>query len=587
MRKILAIAVFLIFKIVFAQPFVLPTENVFQTNFLRGEFDEWNWLGNFNYYKEPVVGTGISFRDNFLSSHFRDSRLWREQNNLEGYLYLKTPNTYHGIYAKSWYLQDLRNQEITSRFGNHSMGLKAQYNMGSFFILRPYAGYQKSENQSLIDWGWDLGIDARLNKYPLGDYQTDVHIQSDQDLYPLRQNAFNAFDVRLKTHFSALASDSLMVHYSKDNQEYFASDGISLIDVQIENMGFENFLYYQVSPHNQIEFNTLLLSRTVDDNTPDAKNRRDVERFENTLFFRHTGGRLSMLLSVHTFQEIQDNLDVVTDSKAMQTSLRADFYYRLNSRDIVRLKLGLIKFQYDTPDTVTNNDDRDESRFIGSIEYSRRFSNLFEANIEFFTNLYHKLYIFREQSANNNRNRIYKLQASTRYSNQRFRNILLTYVLANYTIYDFDAQFTNRRSFVFRKYVLADSLEIQVLPRTALGFLGRLELDDRGTFYEEDFTQGLLESGRSIFYDFYLEQKSVFNFTVMAGVSVYQRDSWRYMPAKIQDRKIRKTSPYIRILYPISRHIRFNAYLCLTMLRDEGRINTDYPVGNLNLMFLF
>ncbi len=586
MRNILAIGIFLICKILSAQPFVSPTENVFQTNFLRGDF-EWNWLGNFSYYKEAVEGAGISIRDNFRSNLIMEGRLWQEQNNLDGYLFFKTPNTYHGIFVKSWYLQDLKNQEIMSRFGNHSMGLKAQYHTGPFFILSPYAGYQKSENRNLIDWGWDLGIDARLNKYPLGDYRTDVHIRSDHDLYPQRQNAFNAFDVRLKTNFSPIASDSLMMHYSKDNQEYFASDGISLIDVKIENMGFENFLYYQVSPRRQIEFKTLLLSRTVDDNTPGANNRRDVERFENTLFFRHTGSQLSMLLSIHTFQESQDNLEVVTDSKAMQTSLRADFSYRLNSRDIIILKLGLIKFQYDTPDTLTNNDDRDESRFIGSIEYSRRFSNLFEANIEFFTNIYHKLYIYREQSANNNRNRIYKLQASTRYSNQHLRNILMTYVLANYTIYDFDAQFTNRRSFVFRKYVLSDSLEITVLPRTALGFLGRLELDDRGTFYEEDFTQGLLESGRSIFYDIYLEQKSVLNFIVMAGVSVYQRDSWRHMPAKIQDRKIRKTSPYIRIVYPLSRHIRFNAYLCFTMLRDEGRIYTDYPMGNLNLMFLF
>jgi len=586
MRKFLSIVAILAFKIAFAQSLILPVENTLQTNFLKQDFT-WDWLARFSYYQEPVTGPGVRLVDDFHTNLIASERYWREQNTLDGFAYLKTPNTYHGIYVKSWYLQDMSDQVITSRFGNHAMGMKAYYRSGPFIMISPYAGYQKSENRTLVDWGWDLGIDARLNRYPLGDYQTDLRIESNYDLYPERQNAFNAFDTRIKTRFSALASDSLMVHYSKDNQEYFASDGFSLVNVQIENMGFENFLFYLISPRAMVELNTILLSRNVDDNTPDANNKRDIERFENRLSFRHTGNQLTMLLSLHTYQEIQDNLDFVTDSKSLQTSLRADLYYRVSPKDLFALKFGLIKFQYDTPDSLINNDDRDESRFIGAVEYSRQFSNLFQAKVEFYANLYHKLYIFREQSANNNRNRIYKLQASTRYANGGWRNTLFTYVLANYTIYDFDAQFDTPRSYVFRKYVLADSMEIPVLPRTAIGFLGRLELEDRGTFYEVDFTQGLLESGRNIYYDIYLEQRGILNFTVVAGVSVYRRDSWRHIPVKYQDRKINKTSPYVRIVYPLGRYIRFNAYISMTQLRDDGRINRDYATGNLNLSFMF
>ncbi len=601
MHKFLIIGTLLAAQIVCAQLIILPIDNTLQTGFSKQDF-EWDWFGRFGFYREPVDGAGIRFTNNFRTNLIVSERYWREQNNLEGYAFIKTPNTYHGIYAKSWYLQDKADQVIVSRFGNHAMGLQAHYKSGPFLILSPYAGYQKSENRTLVDWGWDLGMDARLNHYPLGEYQTDLRIQSNFDLYPQRQNAFNAFETRIKTRFSEVASDSLMVHYSRDNQEYFASDRISLIDVQIENKGFENILYYLLSSHGIIEFNTILLSRNIDDNTPGANNRRDIERFENKLSFRHTGRRFSTLLSLHTFQEIQDNLDVVTDSKALQTSLRADFFYQISPRDIFVLRMGLIKFQYDTPDSVTNNNDRDETRFTGSLEYKRRFSNLFEAKIEFDANLYHKLYIFREQSANNNRNRIYKLQASTRYSNGAWRNKLLTYVLANYTIYDFDTQFTIRRSYVFRKYVLADSMEIPVFPRTSLGFLGRFELDDRGTFYEEDFTEGLLESGRNLYYDIYFEQRGIFYFTVVVGVSAYQRDSWRHIPVKYQDRRIRKTSPYIRIVYPFGRNIRFNVHFSLTHLKDDGQvnpgyintpvynsrqINTRYTTGNLNLTFMF
>jgi hypothetical protein len=601
MRKFLFTSILLVIKSLSAQTFLIPVENTLQTNFVKQDFT-WDWIGEFNLYKEELTGPGVRLTNDFHSILITSDRYQRVQNNLDGFAFFKTPSTYHGIYVRSWYLQDKAEPVSGSRFGNHAMGVKAIYQAGPFLTITPYAGYQKSENRAIVDWGWDLGIDAALNRYSMGDYQTDLHVESNYDLYPLRRNASNSFDTRIKTRFSAYASDSLMVHYSKDNQQYFSSDGIHLIDVQVESQGFENFLYYLLSPRASVEFSTILLSRRVDDNTPGANNKRDIERFENRLSLRHSGNRFSVLLSLFTYQETQDNIDVVTDSRALQTTLQANFFYRIGQNDLVTLRTGLIKFQYDTPDSVINNDDRDEFRITGSLEYDRRFSDLFEAKLEFYANLYHKLYIFREQSANNNRNRIYKLQASARYANGFWRNTLLTYVLANYTIYDFDSQFSTPRSYVFRKYVLSDSMKIPVFPQISVGFLGRLELEDRGTFYEADFTQGLLESGRNVYYDIYLEQRNIYHFTFMAGVLMYQRDSWRHIPVKYQDRRIRKTSPYFRIVYPLGRRIRFNAFLSLTHLQDDGqinpeilnlesyetrRINTRYTTGSLNMTFLF
>ena len=601
MRKLLFTSILLLFSPVSAQTFLIPIENTLQTNFIKQDFT-WDWIGKFNLYKEEPVGPGIRFTNDFHSILITSDRYQRVQNNLDGFAFFKTPSMYHGIYVRSWYLQDKSQYVTGSRFGNHAMGIKAIYQADPFVTITPYAGYQKSENRAIVDWGWDLGIDAVLHRYPLGDYQTDLHVESNYDLYPQRRNAFNSFDTRIKTRFSAYASDSLMVHYSNEDQQYFASDGIHLIDVKVKSQGFENFLYYLLSPRASVEFNTILLSRMVDDNTPGANNKRDIERFENRLSFRRTGNRFSMLLSLFTYQESQDNIDVATDSRALQTSLQANFFYRIGQNDLITLRAGLIKFQYDTHDSVINNDDRDELRFTGSVEYERRFSNLFAAKVEFYANLYHKLYIFREQSANNNRNRIYKMQASARYANGSWRNTLLTYVLANYTIYDFDSQFSTPRSYVFRKYVLSDSMEIPILSRISFGFMGRLELEDRGTFYEEDFTQGLLESGRNVYYDIYLEQKNLYHFTVIAGVLMYQRDSWRHIPVKYQDRRIRKTSPYFRLVYPIGRRIRFNVFLTFTHLQDDGqispdflnlqnyatrRIDTRYTTGSLNMTFLF
>ena len=594
MRICLTMLLLSITNCVMAQNLLLPIPNQFQTSFTKQNIT-WDWYGNLSYQNDFDRGLGVRFADFFhsnLISPDQNIHQWRDENKMNGYIYHKYGDLYNGFYFDSWYLKD-RQTLTTTNYANHAAGYKAHYLPLQYFSFAPYIGYQKSENRDIIDYGWDTGLDARLTGYPLGNYSTDARLQSDFDFYPARQNASNVMDVHIKTRFSAISSDSLAVNYSMNNQEYFAQNGLDLIHLEIENRSLHNFLYYASGINSRFEMVTMLASRNIHDDSPlvlgndDVPNQRVVMRIENHFNYRADYSKFNLMMGVHTFQETQDNQKVSTDSKSLHTSLITNFLYRPDYGDEIDLRLSFIKFQYETPDSITNNDDRDEIRFIGQLNYLHRFSPLLLFNLEFYANFFHKMYIFEEQSANNNWNRIYRLGAGVSYNYNDFSNTVQTYVLANYTVYDFDRLFSETRSFVFRKYVLADSLRIPLINDFVLAFYGRLELEDRGTFFTADFTQRVLESGENIFYDVFLQKRQLLRFTMDLGLTVYRRRGWRHFPNKVQDREIYKFSPYIRVLYPFSRKINLRGYLALTRLEDRGWVKNDYATGNLTLLYYF
>lgn len=577
-----------------AQNLLMPLPHNFNTSVSKQNIT-WDWTGDLTYEYRPDNGVGIRLMEQFHSNLIapdRNIHQWRDENRIGGFVYHRNKNLFNGLYFDSWFLRDRQTSNVT-QFGNHALGIKSSYYISEVLALEPYVGYQKSENRNIIDYGWDTGINARVTNYPMGNYYLDGRIQSDFDFYPARQNASNVFDVQIKTIFSPRASDSLAINYSLNDQEYFAQNGTDLIHLQIESRSLNNFLYYALAPNARFELITQLSARNIDDDSPvvsgidDVPNQRDVMRIENRLNYRADYNRFNFLVGVHTFQETQDNQKVSTDSKALQTSLLANISYRPALSDQIDLKLSFVKFQYETPDSITNHDDRDEMRLIGQLNYMHRFSPLLLLNLEFYGNFFHKMYIFKEQSANNNWNRIYRLSAEVAYRYKNLSNLLQTYVLANYTVYDFDAFFEETRSFVFRKYVVSDSLRIPLIKDYMIGFYGRLELEDRGTFFESDFTQRVLESAENIYYDFYLQKRNVLRLTMDVGLSVYRRRGWRHYPEKYQDRDIHKYSPYIRVVYPLNRNINFRGYLALTQLDDSGREKNRYATGNLSLAYYF
>jgi hypothetical protein len=204
-----------------------------------------------------------------------------------------------------------------------------------------------------------------------------------------------------------------------------------------------------------------------------------------------------------------------------------------------------------------------------------------------YINLFHKTYIFRQQSANNNWNRIYRIESSVYYRYNQFRNTLRTQILANYTAYDFDHLFERTRSFIFRRYSISDSLVVPIVKKVYGGVYVRLELEDRGNFFKDIFAQNISESSQILYYDFFLRKESFFNLNLELGLAVYQRKNWRHVAVELDTRNLRRISPYLRLTYPIGRSLQFSSQIAQNYLVDLGRQKTQYTYGKLDLNYLF
>ena len=548
----------------------------------------WDWRGSLNYRQDADNRIGFIIDDRFTSNlliHRFNQKKWRDENHLNAFIFTGMDYGTFGVYLESWALND-RQAGTNSLFNNHAAGLKSINYLTNNIFIKPYVGYQQAGNKSYIDWGWDLGMQADLSDFYLGDYRTSFNVASDMDLFPGRKNYAHQFDLRIHKQFSSVARDSMWVHYDISKQQYYSQIPGTLVNVDLESRYLRNILVYDLTRRSFFQLNTLFNSRRVADNTPDNANIRDVFRFENRFGYRFFATDFRFYLGFNTFRETLDNIDIRTDSEALQTGIQSDFSFIFSRNDQLDVQLNYIKFQYDTP-SLEENDDRDEVRFIGLIRYAHRFSDLLDLQLDAYGNLYHRMYIYKAQSANNSWNRIYKLQSTVNYNNGDWRNALRTQVLANYTVYDFDHLFKDTRSYIFRKYAVSDSLIFPILYQLQGGAYVRLELEDRGTYYKEDFSQFVSESSQILFYDVFLKKRGVLRLDMEVGFAVYHRRNWRHVPVSVTSRDIRRVSPYIRLVYPLGRNLKFLSQISRNFVDDKGREKSEYMFGRMDLQYYF
>jgi len=557
--------------------------NYYQSIFYK-QLTTWNWQGNLNL---------SSIKNNDWSWHVNEQyntsllipaegkRQWKDENAAGGLLFYNNPVWDYGFYLRSWY----QNDELSSsdnEFGNQVMGLFSKYNYASIFTFAPYAGLQQSKNRKYVDWGLDIGLKGKVNRFKLGDYNLSTRIESDFDMYDKRQNFDNQIYFGAKTKFNEYTSDSISVSFSANQKEYYDNNPTSkkIIDVYILDRNLRNNLYYNISSIDRFALITQIQSIQLD-----FVSDRKIFLIDNEFRFNHYGSKLFYLFSLRTNDETQDNSNIFTNNRTRQTVMKFESNYQMDSRKNLELDIAYSKFQYDTPEK--NTEDRDEQRYILELGYNQVLNEYLSMNWTLYTYFYHKIYISSEQSQNNNWNRIIALNPKLNYRYGKIKNHLDTEILANYTVYDFEKLFIKTRSYVFRKYSIADSLIYQLYGSINLGLFTRIELEDKGNFFESEWQQQVVQSYHSAFYNFFIEDKYILGFSIRLGYTYYERTDWRHLPRKKRNRKIINEGPYAGIGYNITSRLNFAAYASLSYLDDSAIGAMNYSTGTLRLNYLF
>jgi len=378
---------YLSFFTAFAQDPQIPLNRYWQISFLKGD-NTWDWRGDVIYGVENNIGIGFSLdyriNPNLLIQRYNEQK-WKDESKLNAYLYKRFTDDYLGVYVNSWSLVN-KQTDIIHRYSNHAVGIRSAYHFNENILIKPHLGYQRSEDKSYIDFGWDAGIDAEVKRMYLGDYRTNLYLDSEFDIYPQRENISNQIGLNIKKQFSSLARDSLRITYTKSKQQYYYSPLHPFVNVDMESKNLDNVLNYTLSSRSYLQLNTIIADRRISDDNPINPNVRRVFRIENRLGYGSFSPKFLFYLGMHTFQETQDNVDLRTDSKAAQFGVRTDFSFLFGDTDRLDFQFDLIKFQYDTPAIEENYDDRDEIRLVGQTHFYHQFSPLLSINLNGYIN---------------------------------------------------------------------------------------------------------------------------------------------------------------------------------------------------------
>lgn len=161
----------------------------------------------------------------------------------------------------------------------------------------------------------------------------------------------------------------------------------------------------------------------------------------------------------------------------------------LTAKDSITLETSLSILRYDTPDT-TNYNDRDELWVNIGLEYFHWFSSVLGAGIRSDLSLDHLVYLSRRQSANNNWNRVLRLECKSIYQPSKiFRTLLRAEVLANYTVSDYEQYADFVKSYAFRQFRLWDSTVVWCTKRLGFVFESSLRFYERGILNWKEFRE--------------------------------------------------------------------------------------------------
>ncbi len=479
-----------------------------------------NWLGGID--KSWTSDTySISIDENFHSVLIKSSpNLIRDEQNFSGGLSRKIYGNFFGFGTfESNYVSDNR------QIGLNSVGTSAL--LGGLFYANNtdtvLAGAgNKWDRQAGVDnsgFTYTLHGAGTLVPSPGSELISSVAIH-DEQIFP-RRNSDRTLAVKYRQIFSPLASLGFGGSYTSQLRDFYFpadSDVESLFNVtnniQDRNDNRTTFtasilmpvLFFQLRGQatygqRQIDFTYRYKPTTPTSSLYDTRIRTSnfnirgdvlTNLFEDTIMVSmehnersETHTIINALLN-NPFTEQQISSQAQLNNFGARNTLSGQLFLHFGHTSAAVTALASL-FRYDTPSDL-NYDDRDELTNTIAIDLNHDFSRYLNAGFGIEADMIHMVYIRSERSANNNRNFIYRFFPIVTYSDENVGSYNRFEVLANYTVYDYEA-FSQVHSFSFRQASFLDSTRVKLSSRLSLFFLGNLKLYTRGELYWSSFSE--------------------------------------------------------------------------------------------------
>ncbi len=559
----------------------------YEITFDKGNVN-WQWVGKFNY-RYFWRGWQIYLRESFQSNLYRGLTTTKNWKDLNDFSFSLNRPVNHGL---RWGLgitsRILSDQTTRLRFNKHTVFQQIQWQVTRGVTLTPRAGWSWEESFGFRDNGGYGGGELVVQGVTIGGYETSARWQGNYRSFPERKNR----DVLLRTtfyrQFSPQASDSFSVVYSNALNRYYLTAAGALETVTLQEQGIRNVLNYSLTPYQQFQIISRVQRRHLSITNPFNQNERREVHILTRAYYHWQWKRGYWLFTFHTAQKVQDNTGVETDINSLQTGMGVENRWQFAKQWNLTSRFRYTKYEFNTPDTVVNHDDRDEQRFIWNVALIWQYSSYLTLSLSGYAYWFHQIYIHRTRSANNNWNRIYRIRALIQHRPVTgMDHIVKVEILANYTVYDFDEILPTFRSYVFRKLIIADSLNWEW--KSPLGFqlYYRFEKEDNGTFFKQLFAQQVSQEVVRHFVSAVLAYRTPPGIHISIGANLYQRNEWRFQPARQQTRAFLSLSPLIQLRYERNGAIYVLLEYAPTRVTDFGVLTQQFSNARIILRYQF
>lgn len=549
------------------------------------------------FHTNSWKGSRVDFSNRYSSSLLRETAFknnWQDENVLRFVWNVPLVNR---LQTKSILQSQIFSDDNTRlQFNKNLLAQELSISLHPLIKFEPAVGWAIEETYGNRDQGLYTKLGFRVNKMDMGGYLNSTDIKSMILFFPGRQNQEHTIFTNWNKQFSSFARDSLNAGYQYTENRYFLPAGAGIEHVLIRASFVTNALQYRTSKNASLLVLTEFRNRDIDQSNPNFRNRRNELDFSNQFNYQIVSGPLSGMAGLVFSQIIHDNLDNITDIDALQTGFVSRLSYQPSRKDIFRSSFSYSKFEYNTPAEI-NIDDRDEQRFVFDGSYHHRFSSNFSTAIKGYLYMFHQIYVNAGKSQNNNWNKIYQLATNFDYRVGKWFGLLQEIkILANYTIFDFDEILPQARSYVFRRLAYTDSLSVKMTSNLTLRSMFRLEVEDNGTFFKQNFSQQVTREQNARYFNIALVYKSFMGFRITSGISFYWRDEWALRPRasraglineRIKTREFRSIWPRLSLSYTANRRLLFLATYAPNRSTNFGAERQYYTTGSVNLQYLF
>ncbi|MEW5797888.1 MAG: hypothetical protein AB1728_02670 [Bacteroidota bacterium] len=500
---------------------------------IRVERNVYTYLWNANaQYSFNDSAFYISLKEYFNSSFIRSQfRSFRDEQNFSLTAAKKISEEISlASEALSFVLSD--NQTLgTSNAAIHSGVVGITYRPIESISLTPLIGMRYDKQQLEEDEGMNYRFYADIDPFEFSGYRASMTGHLNQSDAGKRTFKNNGAEVDIVVNFTEAATDSVRVRWTSNRNDFYIPADSSVIrgygvssnirsrseqlwgvsnvlgyafgngfdirlSVNVETRTIANaFRYKNLSEMNSILFNTtvqeLRLEGGFDLNYQSSFIRADIglqlgERDEKHLLEKIAGVD-------NIVQDLRSRQESKLDNTAVRSTIYSNVSSDLSSNDHLSFSGSLSVLQYDTPDSL-NTDDRDELLLNLSLKEHHTFSSLFHTVITAEATLSHIVYLKRDKSANNNWNRIFRLSPEMTYRPSKFFTMFNAFeVLANYTVFDFEALVPSVKSYSYRQVAFLDSTSYDITTTVGIDLFAHVRIYERGELHWEEFSERPLQ----------------------------------------------------------------------------------------------